>query len=250
MRTMFTITRGVFAPESFRWVEPPPILTISDLWEYSRTSPPGMLLRVRTNAEPEQSLQAGDKIESVIGLIDSTTRWRAALAILRGHLAAVRNKALQQVVWNVFGMMMQKHPATIMQPERQSAVEALAGAVESLPKELMQSVFEQEIVAGLAQFVMADNDIDAAMIVPLRRAMALNVDTKSREVVGQRIATLDVLASSVLMTEAYARLAERAPEWLYVPAPGVSFGDVQQTTALREPEVEADNDSDEDEDED
>lgn len=249
MKTMFAISRGVFAPESFRWIAPPELLLIGDLWDAVRSSPPGLLMRVHTNAQPGASLQEGDTVESVIGIIDSTSRWRASLALVRGHLAAIRNSNVQQACWASYSMLMQKHPAAIMQPERQAAVDAIRNAVESLPKELMQSVFESQIAAGLARFIMADNDVEAAQAVPFERSMMLGI----REVGGSprmdaREATIDVLASGVLLTEAHARLAERAPEWLFVPMPAVSFSEGPATRGAAAP-PEADEDQDDEDDE-
>lgn len=219
---MFAITRGLFAPESFKWVAAPELLTINDLWEAVRTSPPGLLMRVRTESEPGAEMTTADVVESVIGLIDSTTRWRSALSMFRGHISAIRNDSLVQACWGAYGMMLSKHPAAITQPERQAAIKAISAAVESLPKELMQSVFESQIAASAARFVMADNDTEASYAVPFAQSLAINIDTKDREKLAARLGTIETLAASVLITEAHGRLAERAPEWMFVPPPALA----------------------------
>lgn len=245
MRTMFAVTRGLFAPESFKWVAAPELLTINDLWEACRTMPPGLLIRVRTESEPGAEMTTADKVESVIGLIDSTTRWRASLGMFRSHISAVRNESLSQALWASYGMMLQKHPAAITTPERQGVIKAISTAVESLPTELMQSVFEGQIAASAARFVMADNDVEAAYAVPFVQALALSLgDGKDRDKVNARMATIETLAASALMSAAHDRLAERAPEWLYVPPPGLAPTG-SEPEGEREREVEK-NDSDKD----
>lgn len=241
MRTMFAITRGLFAPESFKWVAAPELLTINDLWESVRTSPPGLLIRVRTDSEPGAEMTTADKVESVIGLIDSTTRWRAALGMFRSHISAIRNESLAQACWGAYGMMLSKHPAAITQPERQAVIKAISAAVESLPKELMQSVFEGQIAASAARFVMADNDTEAAYAVPFVQALALNIDTKDREKLAARLGTIETMAASALISEAHNRLSERAPEWLFVPPPALApTGSEPEGEREREQEVEED----------
>jgi len=242
MRTLFAITRGAFAPESFRWISAPEIIPMNGLWEAAQTCPPGLLLRVRTNGDIGASLSSGDVVESVLGIVDSTTRWRAALALLRGHIAAIRNETLKNACWSAYAMMMQKHPASIMVPEREAAIAAIRAAVESLPKELMSSVFESQIARGVANFVMTDNDIDAARTVPFINAMILPLDAKDRPRLDHRAASFDVLASGVLMTEAHARLAERVPEWMFVPMPAFEQDGAAQQA--RQPETEGDDSGD------
>lgn len=235
---MFAITNGLFAPESFKWVSAPELLSINDLWEATQSTRPGLLIRVRTESQPGAEMTTADQVESVIGLIDSTTRWRAALSILRGHIAAIRTESLVQACWSSYAMLMQKHPAAITQPERQAAIAAIRTAVESLPKELMQSVFEGQIAAGVARFITADNDVEAAYAVPFVQAMALGIDTKDKQKVHARLGTIETLAASVLITEAAGRLAERVPDWLFVPPP--SMVPTGAETQERERDVEPD----------
>lgn len=237
MRTLFAITRGLFAPESFKWVAAPTLLSINDLWEAASATPPGLLIRVRTESDPGADMTTADTVESVIGLIDSTTRWRAALGMFRGHVSAIRTESLAQACWAAYGMLLSKHPAAITQPERQNMIKAISAAVETLPTELMQSVFEGQIAAAAARFVMADNDMEAAYAVPFARALGLNVDNKDRDKLGARLATIETMAASVLITEAHGRLAERAPEWLYVPPPALTPTG-SETGSEREREVE------------
>jgi hypothetical protein len=234
---MFAITNGLYAPESFQWNSAPELIVINDLWQATQTARPGLLIRVRTESNPDENMTTADSVESVIGLIDSTTRWRAALTMLRGHIAALRNDALVQACWGAHNMMMQKHPAAITQPERENAVKAIAIAVESLPKELMQSVFESRIASGVARFVSADNDVEAAYAVPFAQAMVLGIDAKDKAKLQARIATIETMAASVLITEAAGRLAERVPEWLFVPPPAMLPTGAEQE-AEREEEVE------------
>lgn len=247
MRTMFAITNGLFAPESFKWVSAPELLAINDLWDTTQSARPGLLIRVRTESEPGAAMTTSDSVESVIGLIDSTTRWRAALSMFRWHVAAIRNEALAQACWGAYAMLMQKHPAAITQPERQAAIGAIRNAIESLPKELMQSVFESQIAASAARFIMADNDVEAAYAVPFVQSLVLGIDVKDKQRVAARLATVETMAASVLITEAAGRLSERAPEWMFVPPPAMTPTGAEDDTREREREVEGDeNDSNED----
>jgi len=215
VKTAYLIVPGLQHPETFLWRNASPILAQPQLWEAMRTVAVGLLFRIRTEQNVGGTLRAEDRIESAIGLIDSTSRWRASLGIIRTALTAIRIKEVAEASWAVFNMMVNKHPASVPMQERQQLAQALRTAVEKLPADDPRSTFEAAIAAMMVRLAFAENDVEVAHIVPFSPIYTVNAGNY----VEDREATVDVLASSMLFCESFGRLCEKAPEYLFLPLP-------------------------------
>jgi hypothetical protein len=215
MKTAYIITPGLQLPESFTWRGAPTILAQPDLWDAMKTLPSGLLFRIRTEQNVGDKMNAQDRVESCVGLIDSTARWRACLGIIRTALSGLRVPETNEACWAVFGLMTSKHPATVTMQERQHLAGALRSAIEKLPGDDPRAAFEASVAAMMVRLAFAENDIEVAHIVPYSAVYMVN----GVEYPDERQATVDVVASSMFLCEAFGRLCEKAPEWLFYPLP-------------------------------
>src|SRR5262245_42100941 len=218
--TYYVLSVGLYEPQSFRWGRTTPLLTMGDLWEARRSVPPCLLMRVRSDAGPNEEMTTADELESIVGIVDPTVRWRASLAMARAALIGLRNPALSDACWKAMAVINQ-HPAQTVMMQRQAAVMAVREAMESLPQGQPGAMFEAAIAHGLCQFVMADNDYEAAAATPFEAMHMMNIDARDQVQVGRRSATLEALSGSVVLGAAYERLMERLPAWHFTRAPKV-----------------------------
>lgn len=222
-RTCYALYPGFARPDNISWTHAPELLAPGDLWEHVRKTPiPGLLFRVRTENEPGANMETGDRIESCVGMVDSTVRWRAALAMARASLFSLRNSAIINACGNAMGLLTSRHPAVILTPERQQAQQAIREAVDGVKVGNPQEAYEAAVAHGVARLMMVDNDFEAASLVPFNQSWLINVKPDDRAALDQRMTTLEVVASSVVLVEAVARLHERMPEWLYSKMPEVT----------------------------
>jgi hypothetical protein len=213
------------------------ILTMSELWEASRSVALGVIWRIRTDRNAGDVFGAGDRIESAVGLIDSTTRWRGSLAIIRTALTTLRTANINEACWSVFDLLVNRNPAQVAQAERTMRANAIKGAVEALTERNPQTLHESLIASMMMRVVFAENDVELASILPFYPAYSANLE-QGDEQAGEREATVDVMVSSVALCEAFGRLAEKAPELLFTPVPVVA--------ALAAPSKDGPGDDDED----
>jgi hypothetical protein len=216
MKTAYVVTHGIQLPnERFQWRSAPEIISQPMLWEVTRGLPFGQIFRVRTEQNVGAMLNGKDRIESCVGLIDSTSRWRACLSLIRTALVALRLQDIAEPCSAVFGMMLNRHPASVSMQERQSLAEALRSAMDKLPPDDPRANFETSVAAMFVRLAFSENDIEVAHIVPYSLIWMVN----GREHPEDREATIEVMASSVLLAESFNRLWEKAPEWAFYPLP-------------------------------
>ena len=237
MKTAYVILPGVQQPgESFRWYTSPTILSQTGLWEAMRQVPTGLVMRVRTDQNAGDRLSDKDRVESVIGLIDSTSRWRACLELITMALSSLRLPETGEACWAVFGLMTGKHPATVTMQERQVLANRLRGVIEQLPQDDLRAVYEGQVCAMCLRLAFAENDVEVAHIVPYTTIWLVNGQDYPEE----REATVEVLAAAVLLTKAASRLAEKLPEWGYARLPALPGVPLKTPAAAPQEPLEAD----------
>jgi hypothetical protein len=215
MKTAYIVSPGLQLPENYQWHATPVILAQPAIWEACKALPGGIIFRVRTEANVGDTLSADDRIESAVGLIDTTTRWRACLALIRIALSSLRIQEVSEACWNVFGMMTTKHSATVSMQERQQLAGALRGLMDKLPADDPRAAYEGQVMAMCMRLAFAENDVEVAHIVPYSSIYMVNGTGNPED----REATVEAMASNVLLAESHARLAEKAPEFLWSRLP-------------------------------
>jgi hypothetical protein len=215
MKTAYVISPGLQLPANFQWRGAPIILSQGGLWDAMKTLPSGLVFRVRTEQNVGDALNGVDRIESAVGMLDSTSRWRACLALIRIALSGLRVPDTAEACWNVFNMMMNKHPASVLMTERQTLAAQLRIATDKLPPDDPRSSYEAQCAGMCMRLAFADNDIEVAHIVPYSSIYMVN----GQEHPEDREATVEVISSGVFLAESFARMSEKAPEWLFSPLP-------------------------------
>lgn len=248
MKTAYVVSPGLQLPgESFRWREAPTILAQPAIWDTVRGLPGGLIFRVRTEQNVGDKLNGADRIESAVGLIDSTTRWRACLALIRIALSSLRIPEVNEACWNVFSMMTGKHPATVAMAERQQLAGTLRSLMDKLPPDDLRAAFEGQVMAMCMRLAFAENDVEVAHIVPYVSIYMVNGANHPED----REATVEARASNIMLAEADARLHEKAPEWLWGPLPATPLaaasGITPPTPPSKAPAKGIDVDADDDE---
>jgi hypothetical protein len=238
--TFYVITVGLWSPRNFRWGRLSPLLTMGDLWEAVRGASPGLLMRVRSESDPNAQMSLHDEVESVIGIVDPTMRWRTSLAMVRAALTGLKMPATSEACWKAATLLMSRHPAAISTNERQAHVAAIRQAMEGLPQG-SQATFEAAICHSLCQFMFVDNDLEAAAQVPFEPMLMLNIDARDLPLLGRRQGTIETLAGSAALGEAFVRLLERMPDWWVAPvprvvAPGAEEDEEARPSVTRRPE--------------
>lgn len=219
-RSFYAITPGIIAPQAFK-APPVPLLTHGELWEYSRQAPPSLLFRVRSDKDPGEQLAAGDRLESCVGVVDASTRWRVVFSLTRSMLNSLRHAQLRQGCWQALNFISSQHPASVSIDQRHAMAAELGRVIEGDPENKVPAPhgFEQRIAAGVINILQCENDIEAAHQVPFMSALCPFDEAKDGQRFGERLATVENLTGSVLLGEAFNRLAERAPVWMYASMP-------------------------------
>jgi len=215
MKTAYVISPGLQLPDSFQWRGQPVILSQPSLWDAMKIMPSGIVFRVRTEQNVGDRLNGNDRIESAVGLVDSTSRWRASLALVQIALSGLRIPEVADACWAVFNMILNRHPATLQMPERQQHATALRGLIDKLPAGDPRAAYEGSCAAMCVRLAFCENDVEAAHICPYTPIYMVNGGDHPDD----REATVEALASSVFLHEAYRRLMEKAPEYAFLPLP-------------------------------
>jgi hypothetical protein len=240
MRSYFILSPGAQRPQDFKWYSAPRLIGINELSDAAKQVMSGLLFRVRSEQAPGATLSADDFVEACVGVVDATVRWRVALSLARGMLASLRIPSVAEACWQGYGMLA-KNPATISAGERNAAVEALRAAVEPLSGNTAQNIFESSVAHGMQRLIMCDNDAEAYGAMPFTPCLSLNIDHTKREQSDARATTVDILTSSVLITESLGRLAEKMPEWFTAVMPKLPTA---APSRRQEPEASDDEDDD------
>lgn len=230
MRSYYALTRAM-TPSRFAWAgtsgAPSRLIAINELWQEVQTNADNLLVfRVRSEQQPGEYIGKDDEIEWCAGLIDASTRWRIAGNMVRIGLSSLRALTLQQACMNAFGMVISKHQAVITSTERHGAALAIQGQIVEAEKgaTTRQSLYEIEIAKATINFVLASDEHEAIGSLPALAPLMWNVPSVAQEPETSgpgkiRRASVLAMASSMLLGEAWARLNERLPEWLYSPMP-------------------------------
>ncbi len=245
MKTAYIITPGIQLPDSFQWRNAPVIHAQPGLWDAMKGMSSGIVFRVRTEQNVGDRLNGTDLIESAVGIVDSTARWRACLAVIRIALSGLRIPEINEACWNVFGMMTNKHPAAIAMQERQTLAGNLRTAMEKLPADDARAAFEGQVAAMCMRLAFAENDVEVAHIVPYGSIYVVNALDQQED----REATVEAVASSIFLSEAFGRLFEKAPEWMFGRLPATPAGPAptaKPAVEAKKPAQEADDEDDED----
>lgn len=219
-RSFYAIVPGIVPPQA---LEPggAELLVPQDLWARARTTPPSLLFRVRSESKPGERLGAGDRLESCVGIIDASVRWRVVFALTRGVMNSLRHAALRRACSEAMGFLSSQHPAGISLDQRSAIIGGIGNIIQpdSEDKEMLPHPFEQQIAVGVMHLLQSENDIEAAHQVPFMGALCPFDPKKDAELFEDRRTTIEALTGSVLLAEAFNRLGEKAPVWMYAQMP-------------------------------
>jgi len=227
-RSFFILVPGLPRPDQFdvERLAHCDLLTQQDIFAVATNFPPALLFRVRSDGDPGAKFGPNDKLESCVGLLDAVSRWRTVFNLTRTAINAVRHPILAKACLEVMAFVSSQHPANISPAQRAQFVEAISKAAEQQMGEGAEvSDFDKHVALGVAQLAQADNDIEAAYLVPFVRAyLPFAKDTPE---FAARLATIETMSGAVLLTEAANRLSERLPQWHFaaMPVRAVANGD-------------------------
>lgn len=234
-RSYFALFPGVQAPGQFKALAGAELLTISDVWDAARKSPPALLFRVRSENEPGDAVVPEDTLESCVGVVDAATRWRSVWEMSRQMINAVRQPSLRQLCGNAMQFISSQHPASVTQDQRVAIIGELMKIVEQgVEGQPAPSGFEKEVAVGIARLVGADNDIEAAHYIPFTGALNPFGDGIEAPQASARNATIETMSGAVLLTYAAGRLSERAPQWIASAMPTLSEPETSRAPQQRD----------------
>jgi hypothetical protein len=222
MRSFFALAANAGSPNRFV-VDPQytsPLLAINDIWEeVNRMQATLLLMRVRSESSVGERLRPGDQIESVIGLIDSSVRWRMAATSVRIAIQSIRTPGLAGVCFAALGALVSKHQASFTIQEKQGIAASIRNEIDKLADDkTRQSLYECEVAQMLLRFVFADNEYEATSMLPYLSIYMLNrMDGDEEGAI--RTMTMGTVYSAMLLVDSFNRLNERLPEWMYWTMP-------------------------------
>jgi hypothetical protein len=228
LRNFLVLYPGLPRPDQFRADATPPLLTQQDLWREVRSCGPSLVFRVQSEQRGAEGdrMQPTDHVESCVGLVDSSTRWRTAFRMAATIVQAVRHPPLEQALQNALQFTVGSHPASVPPLQRQRVANELmrtatAEATDAVPAALQH---EQLIAQGLANLLQADNDYDASYMTPFEVLCPFS-EEKSPALYESRQYALETYSGAVLLDQAFNRLMERMPAWAFVKMPEISPSD-------------------------
>lgn len=219
LRTYFTLQPGIPLPQDFK-PQGVPLLALQDLWEASRPCPPSLLFRVRSESEAGAPFSTEDRIESCVGLIDAVVRWRVVFRMLGDAVASIQHPQLKEICGAALQFAATRHPATVSTRDRDEIVAALMKLLAE-DGDGAPHIFEKLLADAVGRLAVADNDVEAAAVVPAVRAFCPFDPERQRIEYAGRMATLETLSGATVLVEAQRRLSERLPIWHVAAAPAV-----------------------------
>lgn len=225
-RSFFAMMPGVPTPAQFKPVQCE-LSLLADLWGQARAARPSLIFRARSDKEPGDILGPEDQLESCVGVLDSAVRWRVSFKVAGALLQAIRHPGLLDACQRAFAAVAGTHPAGFAQNARTALLASIRDAMEKMdlprtPGEKAQAYFEQQVAVQIMHLVGSDNDIEAAHAVPQIDMLTVDIDPEDKSRLDSRLATIETMMGSALLSEAYGRLTERLPMWLYSPMPALS----------------------------
>lgn len=233
-------------PQNFTPRHGSQLLAIQDLWEASRQPAQALIFRVRSEREFEAVFSGEDRLESCVGLVDASARWRSVADMARHPIAAIRHPQLAQACGNALQFLSSQHPANVTPAQRQAIAGELMKIVEAAAAEEPPTLtrFEAMIANHVAALAQADNDVEASFCVPMVRAFNQYDPEKQRPEYMARQSTVETMSGAVLLSEAANRLSERMPMWHFAEMPKVAVS--KKEKALTETLTPTAEDDDED----
>ena len=209
------------SPSRFMFMPLSNLLSFNELWQESLTiGGPALLFRLRSENGPPKQVSGDDVVEWCCGLFDSTTRWRVAWSAGRCLLQSIRTPALAQACWNAIQTVTGKHQAAMSMMERHQLGQNIRAVVDEINKgSSMQIAYECEVAQMMMRLCFADSDYEAQGLLPYRSIHAANTLPADMPDGKLRSASVDMLFASLVLTESFSRLCERAPEWNFAPMP-------------------------------
>lgn len=236
-RTYFALFPGVVPPQAFKAHVAPELLTIGDVWNAARKSPPSLILRVRSESDPGAAVSAEDRLESCVGVVDAATRWRTVWAMARPMINTIRHSQLRAACGEAMQYTSSQHPANVTVAARNQIIETLLNP--SIPEGQPQpSTFDRHVALGVAALVSADNDIEAAHYIPFTAVLNPFTPDEQRMEYQGREATIETMSGAVLLSEAANRLGERAPQWIAAVPPALELSPERQQATTKDRSVE------------
>lgn len=217
----YFILQPAAPPQNFTPRHGSQLLAIQDLWEAARQPAQALIFRVRSESEPDATFSGEDRLESCVGLVDASTRWRSVADMARHPIAAIRHPQLAQACGNALQFLSSQHPANVSPAQRQAIAGELMKIVEGAAAEepVTLTRFEAMIANHVAALAQADNDVEAAFCVPMVRAFNQYDPEKQRSEYMARQSTVETMSGAVLLSEAANRLSERMPAWHFAEMP-------------------------------
>lgn len=217
---------------------PAPLLTQQDLWPTVRGSGGSSLIfRVRSDGNYGDALGIGDRLESCVGLVDESVRWRVAFGSLQMALGIIQHEQLKAICHQA-QLVISQHPATVPPSARADIINNVQKIIMDTPQGVKKPHgIDAALAMGIAAVAQCESGTEAAQYVPF--ASALCPFEENTEEYADRMATLDVMSGCTLLSAACARLAERAPAWLFAEMPQIAASageDDDSRTTMRPPQ--------------
>lgn len=224
LRSFFALVPGLVRPDQFRieTAQRSELLTQQDLWSAAANYPPALIFRVRSESDPGVTFSDGDRLESCVGLLDAVARWRGVFNMTRTAISAVRHPILAKACLDVMTFVSSNHPANITPMQRQAFVDAISKAAEEQMGDTKVTPFEANVAMGVVRLAQADNDVEAAHLVPFLQAFC--PFERETPAFNERLATIETMAGAVFLTETANRLSERIPQWHFAEMPAAAGG--------------------------
>jgi len=225
LKNFLILYPGIVPPNKFTSNVAPLLLTQQDLWREVRQCGPSLLFRVRSEQKGAEGdrLTTADILESCVGVVDSTTRWRTAFRMASVSVAGIRHPGLAAACQQALQFTAGQHPASVAAVARHKVAAELQQIATAEPKDGQPapSGYEQGIAYELANLVQADNDYDASWLTPFERSLNPFSEAESPQAFAARTYGVESYAGAVLLDQAASRLMERMPQWAFVRMPAL-----------------------------
>jgi hypothetical protein len=225
LKNFLILYPGIVPPNKFTSNVAPLLLTQQDLWREVRQCGPSLLFRVRSEQKGAEGdrLTTADTLESCVGVVDSTTRWRAAFRMASVAIGGVRHPGLAAACQKALQFAAGQHPASVLAVQRHMMANELQQIIQAEPKEGQPapSAYEQSIAYELANLIQADNDYDASWLTPFGRSLNPFSEAESPQAFAARTYGVESYAGAVLLDQAASRLMEKMPQWAFVRMPAL-----------------------------
>ena len=228
LRSFYCVFRADM-PDRFQ-PHPTPLLSFAEVFgAVAATQTPVLIARVRSEGNGGDSFDPNDRIESVIGLVDASVRFRTAHQIARSVVASLGRSEAGALGQRVLTLLT-THPAVLSDDQRRQAAEACQMMIQGGEGGGWAGV----VLAGLVPMIWADDLLAAIPLHDWLRAPLGQVDEERRD---ERTVSVDTLSTTIISALAFERLCERLPGWLthaFNEAPARDADDDQDAEPARD----------------